>query len=44
MRVPALNNVFLPDIFQRAKTAALNQMEALKREADRYEAKLKEPA
>lgn len=43
MRVPALNNVFLPDIFQRAKTAALNQMEALKREADRYEAKLKEP-
>jgi ABC-type nitrate/sulfonate/bicarbonate transport system substrate-binding protein len=44
MRVPALNNVFLPDIFQRAKTAALNQMEALRREADRYEAKLKEPA
>jgi hypothetical protein len=44
MRVPALKNVFLPDIFQRTKTAALNQMEALKREADRYEAKLKEPA
>lgn len=42
--VPTLSNVFLPDLFQRARTVALKQMQSLKLEADRYEAKLKQTA